>query len=123
MEEEWRTVDGWSDYVVSNFGRLYNTRTQRFLKGSLSYGYPSTSLNQNGENKFVLIHRLVAFAFVPGYFDGAVVNHKDGVKQNNRADNLEWITHKENIQHARETGLFPQGRVVRVYDPGPLEPW
>lgn len=53
------------------------------------------------------VHRLVASAFCPGHFEGAVVNHLDGVKTNNRAHNLEWVTHQVNVQKAYEMGLLP----------------
>lgn len=49
------------------------------------------------------VHRLVAHAFCGGYFDGAVVNHKNGVKTDNRALNLEWVTQGQNNQHAYST--------------------
>ena len=57
--------------------------------------------------KMVLVHRLVAKAFVPGYFEGAQVNHKDGNKGNNAWWNLEWVTARQNNHHARLTGLNP----------------
>jgi len=68
-------------------------------------GYPTISLQFDGKRPKYFVHRFVALAFVPGYFEGATVNHKDGVKTNNRADNLEWVTLAENTAHQWETGL------------------
>ena len=48
------------------------------------------------------VHRLVAMAFVPGFSDGLEVNHKNGIKSDCRAANLEWVTHSENAVHARD---------------------
>lgn len=55
--------------------------------------------------KRFFVHRLVAYHFVDGYQDGLVVNHKDGNKLNNEADNLEWVTRSENDLHAFKLGL------------------
>lgn len=52
---------------------------------------------KDGSKKYVQVHRLVAEYFCDGYFDGAVVNHKDGDKHNNNHANLEWVSQKENI--------------------------
>ena len=70
------------------------------------------------------VHRLVAFAFVDGYMDGLEVNHKDCNPNNNRADNLEWVTSIENKRHAIENlgVLVKSGResklskLVNAYD-------
>lgn len=68
-------------------------------------GYPTISLQADGKRPKFFVHRFVALAFVPGYFAGATVNHKDGNKLNNRADNLEWVSLAENTQHQWRTGL------------------
>ena len=60
--------------------------------------YKHITVIKNGKKYYPEVHRLVAKYFVDGYFDGAVVNHKDCNKHNNRSTNLEWITQKENIE-------------------------
>lgn len=71
----------------------------------LRSGYLAVAPKFGTTRKKLTVHRLVAKAFVPGYFDGATVNHRDGDKTNNRADNLEWLTLAENTAHQWETGL------------------
>lgn len=62
---------------------------------------------QSGPQKNRRVHRLVAEHFVPGGKPGLEVNHVNGNKQDNRAENLEWVTCKENIHHAFKAGLRP----------------
>ena len=90
---------------ISNKGR------RKMGNGRLSYGikmngYLSTSIN----NKSFYLHRLIAQAFCDGFQEGKVVNHKDSNKTNNKAENLEWCTLKENSQHASEHGKLNKYR-------------
>ena len=87
---------------ISNFGRI-RYDTGRITYGSESAGYMVVSLNE----KLHRVHRLVAMAFAPpGRPDQIFVNHIDGKKSNNRADNLEWVTPSENSQHAKDNLPF-----------------
>lgn len=113
MVEEWRESVG--GYQISNIGRVKrpggidssgHQRNERILKPFLSsFGYFRVGLYINGTKRKYAVHRLVASAFCPGECDGLQVNHKDGNKQNNNADNLEWITARENQLHAFKLGL------------------
>lgn len=113
VREHWIEVKGYSDYEVSNFGRVRNKKTGKILSQSLNRkgGYNRVSLN--GEHKYV--HRVVADSFYEGDHSKMDVNHIDGNKNNNDLRNLEWCTRKENIRHAFDTGLkFPSTiKVVR----------
>lgn len=77
-------------------------------------GYASVRL----PDKNHLIHRLVAEAFIPNPDNKPQVNHKDGNKRNNNAWNLEWVTHKENMKHAGESGLLKVGPKWKRYGVG-----
>ena len=75
-------------------------KPQRFDK----YGYKRVSLSKNGIVKTISVHRLVAITFVEGD-SKLTVNHKDGNKLNNHFSNLEWLSSRQNLQHAFRTGL------------------
>ncbi len=122
FEEEWKEIEGWPEYKISNLGRVYSVRYNRFMKGKKNTtGYLQIHLSVNWRQYYACIHRLVADYFVDGYFEGAEANHKDGIKTNNAAWNLEWCTRSENILHAYRIGLNqPSGgrpkTVVRIIE-------
>ena len=68
-------------------------------------GYLEAAVMVQGKRTKYRVHRLVASAFVDGYFDGACIDHVDGNKLNNRADNLQWVTLAENTRRQWEIGL------------------
>lgn len=120
MEEIWKDVVGHEgEYQVSNMGRIKsiarNIRRrdgknfpvrERILVGSHdSKGYVQVELRKDGERNIRVIHRIVADAFIPKQEGKTQINHIDGDKDNNRVDNLEWVTCQENIGHAWENGL------------------
>lgn len=104
--EKWVYYD--DDYDLSNYGRVKHKfkNHYRLISGSLHQdGYIFVTLH----GKQYPLHRLIAKIFHPEtYNENLVVNHKDGNKQNNFADNLEWITQKENIKHSIENNLQPK---------------
>lgn len=128
MEEVWKDIPGFEGlYQISNLGRVRSLdrydRLGRFHAGQIrsakdnGCGYLTLPLKRNGVQTMVLVHRMVAMAFVPNPNGYNNVNHKDGNKQNNRADNLEWCTQSQNIKHAVDTGLhknFGQKKVQCV---------
>lgn len=96
----------WYD-VVSRTGKTCRSRKrERYYAPWLAKnGYLQISIKVSGSRKKYSIHRLVARAFVPGFFDGGHVNHINGIKTDNRPENLEWVTGSENNSHAWRTGL------------------
>lgn len=87
-------------YTIDELGNVFSYHNNRKtkLKGFVNRGgYVYVDLCHNNHKERKAVHRLVAEYFVDGYFVGAVVNHKDGNPENNNAQNLEWITQRENI--------------------------
>ena len=104
--EIWKDIDGREGYYqISSYGRVKNVATNRFLIGDTNnIGYRRVWLWAPIKER-CFIHRLVATHFCEGYSEGLVVNHIDGNKLNNRADNLEWVTRSENDLHAYRINL------------------
>ena len=106
MKEQWREIENYEDYLISDQGRVYSYYTKKFLKPrKKNSGYFQIGLRKNGVRKFYIIHRLVALAFIYNLENKLTVNHIDGCKANNHVSNLEWNTQKENIQHSWSSGL------------------
>lgn len=116
--ESWRCCTEDPAYEVSSSGRVRGIeRRVPNRSGSRVVAARLRTAQLNRFNGYLIVkltkgrthyvHRLVASAFCPGYFEGAVVNHLDGVKTNNSSHNLEWVTHQENVQKAYEMGLLP----------------
>lgn len=119
MSEQWKECcEGF--YEVSDWGRVRRakpgarTKVGRLLKTPVSsHGYATAHCYFSGKARGKYVHRLVAEAFIGPCPPGKQVNHKDGVKTNNNAANLEYVTPKDNTAHARRTGLCrPQRRVM-----------
>lgn len=113
--EIWRPVVGYEGiYEVSNKGRIKSLiRGKGILKPNVGKtGYLSVELFRGSKqtSKRVLIHRLVAMAFIPNPYDLPTVNHKDEDKSNNSADNLEWMTYRQNLLY----GTAPQRRIAHT---------
>lgn len=87
--------------LFSNFGRIYNTDKNRFVIGSIKGGYQVVCKNKKGYR----VHRVIADLFIENPSGLPIVNHRDGVKTNNNAENLEWATYSQNTQHAYDAGL------------------
>lgn len=104
MSERWADVLGYGGlYQVSDQGRVRQGKGihSRMLKQTKTdVGYLVVSLAEDGIFKRKYVHRLVADAFMPDHAMGLEVNHINGDKTDNRLVNLEWVTHKENQQHA-----------------------
>lgn len=112
--EIWRDVVGYEGfYSVSNLGRVRRNvsgrghcRAGRILKPTQNINtYFVVTLGSKGKRANVKVHIIVAAAFLGERPSSMCINHKDGCKANNRADNLEYITPSENIKHAFRNGL------------------
>lgn len=123
MNEIWKDVKDFSNYEVSNFGRVRNKKTKEVLHPAIdkTTGYLKVSLWKNGVGKTSSVHRLVATAFCVGEKNGLDVNHLDGNKLNNHSENLEWCTRSQNEKHAYSIGLkkaVGRKRPVRIVETG-----
>ena len=117
--EYWLKVpdfDGW--YEVSNLGRIRSyqnfghqkRKTPIILKPNLDrYGYLCLTLCNKGKHKQVTIHSIVAKAFLPKPSPNLQIDHINGIKTDNRVENLEWVTAKENTLRSVANGLKPRG--------------
>jgi len=102
-----KEIKDYPDYTISDDGVVTSYKQYkegRVLKNTLSLGYPKLELCNTSIKSF-LVHRLVAQAFIPNPENKRTVNHINGVKTDNRVENLEWCTYAENLQHAVDTGL------------------
>jgi len=91
-------------YLVSTKGEVYSVRRKKILKGHPSPEYIRLTLRVEGVKTYRYAHVVVAETFL-GNPKGLQVNHKNGVKVDNRVSNLEWVTARENTLHAYKTGL------------------
>ena len=120
MKEIWKDIEGYENrYKISNYGKVKSLyRKVKFPKGFLysvpekilnpgisSQGYHFVNLTKYGKQKGVRVHRLVALSFIPNPQNKRCINHKNGIKADNRVENLEWATHSENNKHAYDIGL------------------
>lgn len=105
-----KEIEGYEGrYYITDNGDIFNIKrgTKMAQTVSARTGYLKISLtNSDGIRPTHSVHRLVALSFIPNPENKREVNHKDGNKGNNRVDNLEWVTTKENSKHAHDTGLI-----------------
>lgn len=128
MKEIWKDIEDYKGYQVSNLGRVrtFNKITYSKLHGERHWKdrilkeandkknkMLSVCLYKNGKQKRYLIHRLVAETFL-GKQKNMTVNHKDGNRYNNKLDNLEWLSLKDNIKHAWENNLIKTNKYVKI---------
>ena len=113
MKEKFMLLDFDNKYAISNYGNIKNLKTNRILKSHLNNnGYLEIQLCSNCKKKTFLVHRLVGLTFIENIYKKPYINHIDGNKTNNRVDNLEWCTAKENDIHARSTHLKVQNKPI-----------
>lgn len=120
MKEIWLPVKGYEGlYEVSSFGRVRslgnfksNNSKVRVLKPGINkFGYLHVCLYKNGGKNMCLLHRLVAEAFIPNWFDEEQVNHRDENPKNNHIDNLEWCDRKYNCNYGTRIDRIREKRI------------
>lgn len=116
MKEQWRPIEGFIGYEVSNYGSVrsvdrtcgdrYGVVKGKVLKQTINKrGYPEVRLFSKSKSTLKVVHRLVAKAFIENKQNSPQVNHINGIKTDNSVKNLEWVTNSENQKHAFKTGL------------------
>ena len=96
----YKVIEGYPNYSVSDSGQVMNNKTGRILKTyAHKDGYRAVKLYHNRKNKTLLVHRLVALAFIPNPCNYPQINHKDENTSNNCVENLEWCTGKYNCNY------------------------
>jgi len=110
--EIFRNIKGYEGlYQISNLGRVKSLLRKRVIVRRIlspskgGWGYYHVTLCKNGESKNAKIHRLVALCFMSNPKNKPEINHKNGIKADNRIENLEWVTKSENELHAYKNGL------------------
>lgn len=106
-------------YYITDTGDVYSRnyshtgRIKKLKPGKTKIGYLNVALCKGNKVKYKLIHRIVAETFVPNYENKLEVNHKNGIKTDNKAENLEWTTRSENEKHAYQV-------LKRYHAPAPM---
>ena len=120
--EHLKQIEGYPDYYVSDQGNVYSNKSgvMKKLKPIIKNSeYLAINLSNKVNFTQIGIHRLVAQAFIPNPDNKPCVNHKDGDKQNNNVNNLEWVTHKENSQYfqnvQKPNGLYNSSEEINAY--------
>ena len=103
-------------YAITEDGKVWGYRHQGFMAQRKNRGgYLYTGLRKNGKKRSYEIHRLVAIAYIPNPENLPEVNHKDENKSNNHVSNLEWVTHKENVNHGTRNARMAARQSKPVY--------
>ncbi len=109
MAENWKPIDGYNNYLISDMGRVKSLKTNRFLKPVDRWGYNKVALFNKGKRKDINIHRLVAIHFIPNIDNKKCVDHINRNRKDNRVKNLRWATYSENRLNTK----YPKGCVCK----------
>jgi hypothetical protein len=115
----WKTIQEFPNYEVSDTGLVRNIETKKILKNSYDrYGYAQVKMYPDNITK--RIHRFVATEFIANEKNLSFVNHIDGCKSNNNINNLEWVSASENTIHAYKNNLHSNNKKVKNKQTGKI---
>lgn len=108
--EKWNVVKDYEGLYeiteTSEIRSLFKSNYKKIMPQRIGRGgYLTVRLSKKGKDSTIYVHRLLGFAFIPNPNNKPFINHIDGNKLNNLIDNLEWVTHSENMAHAYKCGL------------------
>ena len=109
MAENWKPVNGFDNYLISDLGRVKSLKNNIFLKPVDRVGYDKVALFNKGKRKDINIHRLVAIHFIPNIDNKKCVDHINRIRNDNRVKNLRWATYSENSLNTK----YPKGCVSK----------
>ena len=119
-EEIWKDIPNYEGkYQASNLGNIKSLYSNKILKYEISKnGYCQVMLCKDKKRRLLYVHRLVAITYLDNYSENLQVNHKNGIKIDNKIDNLEMVTSKENIQHSFKNKLqvIKKGKENHLYN-------
>jgi hypothetical protein len=102
VTEEWKYITDFPMYMVSNHGRIYSLKTQRYLSCSTdTKGYQINRLRQGGKYCSLSVHRLVGKHFIENPGNKPLIDHINCIRHDNRVSNLRWVSHAENTRNMK----------------------
>ena len=112
--EDMKPIPGFNDYLISTTGKVYSTKTNKFLNPSKTKdGYLKVALRGNNKAYYFRVHKLVAMTYLENPNNLPEVNHKDFNRTNNSLENLEWISHNDNIEYSKLENRFKTEKPLR----------
>lgn len=106
MKLEPKIIPDYPNYTIDIDGTVTNIKSNRPVKHQVNQRRHLVELWKNNKKKHCLVHRLIAQAYIPNPNNLPQINHIDGNPSNNRLENLEWVTDRDNKLHAHRTGLI-----------------
>lgn len=111
----WKVSDLYPNYEVSDQGEVRNAKTKKLLSLKKKIrGYVYVHLHQDGKSKVVTVHRLIASAFIPNPNNLETVNHINYIKDDNRVENLEWMSYSENSGNKNPDNIIVRKQIEQL---------